>query len=87
MDVDDIVRGGAAISTWYSRTHGPLGLIWLDTNFHRLLGAQRQAQLRWANETTAGFDSNARIRGIVFFTHQPVWTNSDINVVRADKNR
>ena len=77
--------GGSGLRvSWHSHVHGELGLVWLDTNFHRLSTAEWDAQLAWLRSTLASWETEARVRGVVLFTHHPAYTNSF--VVRAERH-
>lgn len=56
---------------FYSDRYRGLGLIWLDSN---LRGRRARGQERWLADTLAAFDCDARIRGVLVFTHHPPFT-------------
>jgi hypothetical protein len=57
---------------YYSDRHKNLGLIWLDSN---LRGLRADLQERWLVATLAAFERDARVHGVLVFTHHPPFTN------------
>ncbi len=73
---------------WFSRTYGPLGLIFLDSNARRLPVAQWRKQVRWYKQEIQRFEQRPDIRGVLVLLHHPPYTNSilisdDLAVQRA----
>jgi Icc-related predicted phosphoesterase len=73
---------------WFSRTYGPLGLIFLDSNVRRLPMAQWRKQVRWYQQELQRFEQMPDIRGVLVLLHHPPYTNSilvsdDLTVQRA----
>jgi Icc-related predicted phosphoesterase len=73
---------------WFSRTYGPLGLIFLDSNVRRLPVAQWRKQVRWYQQELQRFEQMPDIRGVLVLLHHPPYTNSilvsdDLTVQRA----
>jgi Icc-related predicted phosphoesterase len=73
---------------WFSRTYGPLGLIFLDSNARRLPMAQWRRQVRWYKQELQRFEQRPDIRGVLVLLHHPPYTNSvlvsdDLAVQRA----
>lgn len=73
---------------WFSRTYGPLGLIFLDSNVRRLPAVQWREQLHWYIKELQRFEQRSDIQGILVLLHHPPYTNStlvsdDIEVQRS----
>src|SRR5215510_11608608 len=73
---------------WFSRTYGPLGLIFLDSNARRLSVVQWRKQVRWYKQEIQRFEQRPDIRGVLVLLHHPPYTNSilvsdDLAVQRA----
>jgi Icc-related predicted phosphoesterase len=73
---------------WFSRTYGPLGLIFLDSNARRLPMTQWRKQVRWYKQELQHFEQRPDIRGVLVLLHHPPYTNStlvadDLAVQRA----
>eukprot|EP00547_Thalassionema_nitzschioides_P005279 CAMPEP_0194219356 /NCGR_PEP_ID=MMETSP0156-20130528/25763_1 /TAXON_ID=33649 /ORGANISM="Thalassionema nitzschioides, Strain L26-B" /LENGTH=272 /DNA_ID=CAMNT_0038948983 /DNA_START=369 /DNA_END=1187 /DNA_ORIENTATION=- len=67
----------SSVTTWYSRIHDEqLGILWLDSNYHRLTTEQWELQQLWLQKTVENWESDPEIRGIVFLAHHPPYTNS-----------
>ena len=63
---------------WFSRTYGPLGLIFLDSNMRRLPVAQWRKQVRWYEQELQRFEQREDIRGVLVLLHHPPYTNSTL---------
>jgi hypothetical protein len=63
---------------WYTRMHGPLGLIFLDSNRSELGDEAWARQGRFLSEVLRAMDGDARVKGIVVFDHHPPFTNSTV---------
>jgi len=63
---------------WYAASFGPVGLVFLDSNFHWLPRAEWRAQLAWYRRVLSRFDASAETRGILVFLHHPPFTNSRV---------
>jgi hypothetical protein len=63
-------------SHWYSRRHGQLALVWLDSNKDKLKKAQWNTQRQWFEQTLQQLDADPQVRGVFVFTHHPPYTNS-----------
>jgi 3',5'-cyclic AMP phosphodiesterase CpdA len=61
---------------WFSRTYGPLGLIFLDSNARRLPVTQWRKQIRWYKQELQRFEQRPDIRGVLVLLHHPPYTNS-----------
>ena len=61
---------------WFSRTYGPLGLIFLDSNIRRLPALQWQAQCIWYKNELQRFEQMSEVRGVLVLLHHPPYTNS-----------
>jgi len=61
-----------AASRFYAARFGRLGLVLLDSN---LTGRAAERQLAFVERTVAAFDADARVHGVLFFTHHPPFTN------------
>lgn len=61
---------------WESRRYGPLGLIWLDSNWDQIERGQWTEQLTWFETELEAFDSDRAVRGVLVFTHHPPYSNS-----------
>jgi hypothetical protein len=61
---------------WYARIHGPLALIFLDSNRPELSDEAWAGQNRFLSDTLRALDGDARVKGIVVFDHHPPFTNS-----------
>ena len=62
-----------APNTFGALHHGPLGLIWLDSN---LSGGAAAQQLRWFESTLAGYERDPELRGVLAFAHHPPFSNA-----------
>lgn len=62
-------------SRFYSRTYGPLGLIWLDSNRKELGGKWWAHQRRWFRKTLLEMENDSSLKGIFVFAHHPPFTN------------
>lgn len=62
---------------FYSRKYGSLGLIWLDTNFS-VRSNDWKNQKKWFEATLSEMNSDALLKGVIVFSHQPPFTNSTI---------
>jgi len=63
---------------WHAASYGPLGLVFLDSNFHWLPRAEWRAQLDWYRRVLSDFDASADTRGVLVFLHHPPFTNSRV---------
>jgi hypothetical protein len=63
-------------SRWYAKHHGPLGIIWLDTNFKKMGEDMWNRQMAWYRDVLHAMDRDPRTKGILVFTHHPPYTNS-----------
>ncbi len=63
---------------WHAASYGPLGLIFLDSNYHWMSAALWQAQLSWYREALGRFDADPSTRGVLVFLHHPPFTNSRV---------
>ncbi len=63
---------------WYTASYGPVGLIFLDSNFHWLSAALWHEQLAWYRSALARFDASPATRGVLVFLHHPPFTNSRV---------
>jgi hypothetical protein len=63
---------------WYSASWGPLGLVFLDSNFHWLSADRWREQVEWYRRALAGFDGSPEIRGVLVLLHHPPFTNSRV---------
>lgn len=63
---------------WHAASYGPLGLIFLDSNYHWMSAARWQAQQAWYREALARFDASPSTRGVLVFLHHPPFTNSRV---------
>jgi hypothetical protein len=61
---------------WYARMHGPLALVFLDSNRSALGEEAWAGQGRFLSDTLRALDGDARVKGIVVFDHHPPFTNS-----------
>jgi 3',5'-cyclic AMP phosphodiesterase CpdA len=61
---------------WYTRRHGPLRLVWLDSNRDRMTEQNWLEQARWFQQTLADADLDGGTAGVVVFAHHPPYTNS-----------
>src|SRR5678816_3236369 len=50
---------------WFSRTYGPLGLIFLDSNARRLPVAQWRKQIRWYKQELQRFEQRPDILSLI----------------------
>lgn len=57
---------------------GPLGLVFLDTNFGSLTRTERFEQRAWFRQTLEELDRDASVRGVLVFAHHPPYSNSTI---------
>ena len=65
-------------TTWYSKQHGNLGLIWLNSNHDEMSSREWQDQNKWFKKVIDKWDSSGSIKGILLFAHHPPYTNSII---------
>ena len=63
---------------WHAASYGPVGLLFLDSNYHWMSAARWQAQLSWYREALARFDASPSTRGVLVFLHHPPFTNSRV---------
>ena len=63
---------------WHSASWGPVGLVFLDSNFHWLSPKDWRAQLDWYSRTLAAFDASPSTRGVLVLLHHPPFTNSRV---------
>ena len=63
---------------WHAASYGPLGLIFLDSNYHWMSAALWQAQRIWYREALDRFDAAPSTRGVLVFLHHPPFTNSRV---------
>ncbi len=63
---------------WHAASYGPVGMIFLDSNYHWMSAARWQAQQAWYREALAGFDAGPSTRGVLVFLHHPPFTNSRV---------
>ena len=63
---------------WFSRTYGPLGLIFLDSNAGWLPVAQWRKQVCWYEQEIQRFEQREDIRGVLVLLHHPPYTNSTL---------
>jgi hypothetical protein len=81
-DTDAALRQAAARfpqlgrGRWYARIHGPLALIFLDSNRPELGEEAWAGQGRFLSDTLRALDGDNRVKGIVVFDHHPPFTNS-----------
>lgn len=66
----------SAQSHWFSRIHGQLGLVWLDSNKSHLKRGQWNAQRRWFKQILQQLDAAPKVKAVLVFTHHPPYTNS-----------
>lgn len=62
--------------TFYRVTHGPLALVFLNSNIDNL--PEWEAQLAWYRAELARIDADPRVRGALVMMHHPPYTNSTI---------
>ena len=63
---------------WHAASYGPLGLVFLDSNYHWMSAALWRAQLTWYREALDRFDAAPATRGVLVFLHHPPFTNSRV---------
>lgn len=63
---------------WHPASYGPLGLIFLDSNYHWMSAALWRSQRTWYQEALARFDAAPSTRGVLVFLHHPPFTNSRV---------
>jgi hypothetical protein len=63
---------------WYAASYGPVGLVFLDSNFHWLSAGEWRGQLAWFRSILAHFDASPGTRGVLVFLHHPPFTNSRV---------
>jgi hypothetical protein len=63
---------------WYDRTHGPLGMLFLDSNVEKLTDLERDAQLTWYRGALGRMQSDPNVLGILVFMHHAPFTNNSL---------
>ena len=63
---------------WYERTHGPLGMLFLNSNVDKLTAEERDAQLAWYRGALARMQSDPNVQGILVFMHHAPFTNNSL---------
>lgn len=63
----ELANGGS-----YARRHLGLGLVWLNSNLEGALGRRQAA---WFEAVLDVFERDPGVRGVLVFTHHPVYTN------------
>jgi Icc-related predicted phosphoesterase len=69
---------------WFSRRHGQLGLVWLDSNKSELKKEAWNTQQQWFERTLRSMDADPKVRGVLVFTHHPPYTNSIVTKDELD---
>lgn len=72
---------------WYARKHGPLGLIFLDSNVFKMSGADWREQRAWYADAIRRFEKAADIGGVVVILHHPPYTNAPFSVPESEHVR
>jgi hypothetical protein len=72
---------------WYAASYGPVGLVFLDSNFHWLPSARWNEQREWFADVLGGFDASEEIRIVLVFLHHPPFTNSRVTSDTAHVQR
>jgi hypothetical protein len=71
-------------SRWYSRQHGGLRLVWLDSNRRKLSADDWARQRRWFEDELDDADRDPGTRAALVFCHHPPYTNSTATGDEAD---
>jgi Icc-related predicted phosphoesterase len=64
--------------SYYKKTYGALGLVFLNSNAGELSEAAWKEQLRWYKEALAALDGDESVRGVLVLLHHPPYTNSTV---------
>jgi hypothetical protein len=63
---------------WYSKKHGNLGMIFLDSNKDDMTENEWRDQYEWFAATVKEYEADPEIKYFCVFTHHPPFTNSTV---------